>query len=875
MNLEGRSMVNLPGTHSRRVVALLLMAVAAPLASRSNRGVVAAQLPSQPAPQKSQIATGTSAPTYLLPSPEIVATFDAPPLPQVLVSPSGQTLAMLMKKTSSPSLAELARPTLRLAGARVDPKNNGPHRTATNGGGYAITLKSVARGRGALGPAEVDRETSVVLPPDASVSNLRFSPDGAHLSFTNTKDSSVELWIADTATGKTRLASGTERLNAAMGDPCQWLYDNVTLLCQFVPFGRGPAPVEPIVPTGPNVLENHDKAAPAPTYEDMLRTTHDEAVFDYFFRSQLATVDSRTGHVTAIGQPAIFDEVTPSPDDQFVLVAEIKRPYSHLIPMNGFPQGVEIWNRRGGLARSIADVPSREGVPLTGVRTGPREYRWRPDQPATVMWVEALDGGNLRNNVPFRDKVMALSAPFTGAPVDFAKTEYRFSTLAFTDKGLALLSESDRATRRVRTWILQQGAEPRKLWDRRQQDRYADPGTPVVKRTSGVMSGPGGGAGFGPDPVAQHAPILQYGDAIYLTGEGASPEGDRPFLDRLDLKTLAAERLFRSDNQSFETVVTLLTDDGKSVLTRAESVSNTPNYYTRALGSAEPRHAVTAFKDPQELFRGVERQFITYERKDGVKLSATLYLPPGYRKDVRLPVIVWAYPREFSDSDTASQVVGSPNRFTMVSPGNSHMYLLFAGYAILDGPTMPIVGPGETANDHYVEQLVASAEAAIDKVVEMGVADRSRVGIGGHSYGAFMTANLLAHSRLFRAGFAESGAYNRTLTPFGFQNERRTFWEVPDLYGKTSPFFYANQVKDPILLTHGEMDDNSGTFPIQSERFYMALKGLGATVRYITLPYEAHGYAARETHLHLIAEKIGWFDKYVKNAAPKTTTEQP
>jgi dipeptidyl aminopeptidase/acylaminoacyl peptidase len=607
----------------------------------------------------------------------------------------------------------------------------------------------------------------------------------------------------------------------------------------------------------------------------MLRTAHDEALFDYYFRSQLATVDSRTGRLTPIGQPAIFDEVTPSPDDQFVLVAEVKRPYSHLIPMNGFPQSVEIWSRRGELARTIGDVPSREGVPLTGVRTGPREYRWRPDQPATIMWVEALDGGNPRNNVPFRDNVLALAAPFTSAPVDFAKTEYRFTSVAFTDTGLALLSESDRATRRVRTWILQQGAEPRKLWDRRQQDRYADPGTPVVRRTSGVMSGPGGGAGFGQDSASQHAPILQYGDAIYLTGEGASPEGDRPFLDRLDLKTLATERLFRSDTTSFETVVTLLTDDGKSVLTRAESVSDTPNYYTRGLGSAEPRRAVTAFKDPQELFRGVERQFITYERKDGVKLSATLYLPPGYRKDVRLPVIVWAYPREFSDSDTASQVVGSPNRFTMVSPGNSHMYLLFAGYAILDGPTMPIVGPGETANDHYVEQLVASAEAAIDKVVEMGVADRNRVGVGGHSYGAFMTANLLAHSRLFRAGFAESGAYNRTLTPFGFQNERRTFWEVPDLYGKMSPFFYAHQIKDPILLTHGEMDDNSGTFPIQSERFYMALKGHGATVRYITLPYEAHGYAARETHLHLLAEKIGWFDKYVKNAAPKTTTEQP
>ena len=251
---------------------------------------------------------------------------------------------------------------------------------------------------------------------------------------------------------------------------------------------------------------------------------------------------------------------------------------------------------------------------------------------------------------------------------------------------------------------------------------------------------------------------------------------------------------------------------------------------------------------------------------------ATLYTPPGYKKGDRVPLILWAYPREFGDADSAGQVTGSPNRFTLVG-GYSHLFLLLSGYAVLDNPTMPIIGAGETANDTYVEQLVTSAEAAIEKAVEMGVADRDRIGVGGHSYGGFMTANLLAHSRLFRAGFAESGAYNRSLTPFGFQNERRTFWEVPDLYAKMSPFWYANHIKDPILLMHGEADDNSGTFPIQSERLYMALKGHGATVRYVTLPFEAHGYAARETLLHVLAERIAWFDKYVKNAPPRTTTD--
>jgi dipeptidyl aminopeptidase/acylaminoacyl peptidase len=790
-------------------------------------------------------------PRYLLPSPQIVATFDAAPLPQVIVSPSRQQLAIVARK-GNPSLSELARPMLRLAGSRVDPKNNGPHRTP---GLIGITLKRIADAG----------EVKVAVPAEASLANVRFSPDGSRLAFTNTKDTGIELWVADTATGQSRMVSGTDRLNAATGDPCDWLGDNSTIVCQIVPPNRGAAPNEPLVPAGPTVLENHDKAAPAPTFEDMIRTTFDEALFDYYFTSQLAVIDTVGGRRDLIGAPAIFDQVRPSPDGQYLLVSKVKRPYSHLIPMNGFPQAVEIWSRRGELTRAIAEIPSREGVTLTGVRTGPREYRWRSDQPATMVWAEALDGGDLKNNVPFRDKVMALAAPFSGPPAEFAKTEYRFTNLSFTEKGVGLLSESDRASRRVRTWLLQSGAEPRKLWDRRQDDRYADAGTPVTR----------GEIGANPNPFARAAdsgPILQNGDDIYLAGDGASPEGDRPFFDRLNLKTLATERVFRSSTTSYETVVAPLSVDGKQLLTRAESRTDTPNYYTRTNGG--DKQLVTRFKDPQELFRGVERQFITYERKDGVKLSATLYLPPGYRKGERLPLVMWAYPREFGDPDTASQVVGSPNRFTLVSPGNSHMYLLFAGYAILDGPTMPIVGPGETANDHYVEQLVASAEAAIDKVVEMGVADRHRIGVGGHSYGAFMTANLLAHSRLFRAGFAESGAYNRTLTPFGFQSERRTFWEVPELYAKLSPFFHAHEIKDPILLTHGEVDDNSGTFPIQSERFYMALKGHGATVRYMTLPYEAHGYAARETHLHLIAEKIAWFDKYVKNGKVGQTTAQ-
>jgi dipeptidyl aminopeptidase/acylaminoacyl peptidase len=485
---------------------------------------------------------------------------------------------------------------------------------------------------------------------------------------------------------------------------------------------------------------------------------------------------------------------------------------------------------------------------------GPRAYRWAPLEPSTLVWVEALDKGDLRNSVPHRDRIVTLRAPFTGEPAEAAKTEYRFGGVNWTEQGAILLTENDRQTRTTRTWVLDAAwGAPRKLWDRRQQDSYGNPGSPMMR--------PGTGA------------VLQSGDSIYLTGAGASTDGDRPFLDRLNLRTFATERLFRSGNTSYEAVVALLDDGAARVLTSRETKTSPPNYVVRDLRTnAEQR--VTEFADPHPGISKAmaDRLFVTYQRKDGVGLSGTIYLPVGYQKGQRVPMLLWAYPREFADADAAGQVVGSPNRFTGVS-GASHLLLLTQGYAIFDGPTMPIVGPGETANDHYVEQLVASAEAAIDKAVDLGIADRSRVAAGGHSYGAFMTANLLAHSDLFAAGIARSGAYNRTLTPFGFQSETRTFWEVPEVYAKMSPFWAANRINEPVLLIHGEADDNSGTFPVQSERLYMALKGHGATVRYVTLPHEAHGYAARESNLHVVAETLNWLDKYVKNAPPRRSTD--
>jgi dipeptidyl aminopeptidase/acylaminoacyl peptidase len=785
---------------------------------------------------------------YLVPPKAIVDILDAEPLPTVIPSPDRHVLA-IFRRQPMPSIAELSQPMYRIGGGRINPRTNGPHRLP---GLFALTLKAVD-----------GAERPVMLPNGSKLMNIGFSPDGSKLAFANVREHGIELWIADAKSGQAKAVTAPA-LNATIGTPCEWLHSNKELVCTFVPANRGAEPKAPAVPDGPNVQENAGKAAPVATYEDLNKDSYDDSLFDHYATSQIEYVDATTGKRTPVGRPGIVDEFSPSPDGRYVLVATLRRPFSRLLPSRGYPKHVAILDRTGAAVKTIADLPSAEGVPLLGVLPGPRAYQWNDAEPSTVVWVEALDEGNPRNQVPFRDRLVTLKPPFGGEPVELAKMEYRFRRIAWTETGVALLTEYDRPKRWTRTWILDgAGAPPRKLWDRSDEDRYGDPGLPLT-----VSAAPASPFGFGAPGL-----IVQRGNNIFLRGDGASQEGDRPFLDRLDLKTLATERLFRSDAQGYESVVNILSDDGKRLLTRYETRTEAPNYFVRDL-AANTKQPITAFRDPHpQITKALAtREFVTYERKDGVKLSGTIYLPTSYKKGERVPMFVWAYPREFADPDAASQVVGSPNRFTTVT-GASHLLLLSQGYAVFDGPTMPIVGKGETANDSYVEQLVTSAQAAVDKAVDMGIADRDRIGVGGHSYGAFMTANLLAHSDMFRAGIARSGAYNRTLTPFGFQNERRTFWEVPEVYSRMSPFFYADKINEPILLIHGEMDDNSGTFPIQSERLFMALKGHGATVRYVTLPYEAHGYAARESILHTSAEMLNWLDKWVKNARPRTTTE--
>lgn len=771
---------------------------------------------------------------YKLPPKEIIDIVDAPPPPQAFTSPAGD-LMLLAEYESMPSIAYMAQPILRLAGMRITPKYNSRQQTFFYTGLSIMSLKNGST-------------KEISLPEGAKLGFPRWSYDGQWLAFPRYTDTGIELWAVEAKTGKAKAITGPT-INATLNSGFTWLRDNRHLLLYTVLPERGNSPEKSDIPVGPNIQETSGKFAKVWTYQDLLQIPYDEQLFEYYTTSQILEIDVVSGKSRKIGSPGVYLYASPSPDGNLLLIYKIKRPFSYSVPYYYFTHTLEIWDRDGKLVHLLADLPLADEVPMRGVPKGPRSVGWRPLKPATLIWVEALDEGNPEKKVPHRDKLMTLSAPFEDQSKEILKIQHRYRGIDWLKpEGKAFVTEYD-WKRRWRTTYLVNVDDPddirKKIFDLSSQDRYNDPGSPIFKiTTSGEYL------------------ILQDKDWIYLSGRGASAKGDRPFLDKFNIKTEEKKRLFQCGEKSYETFSSFVGKSRNQIITRYESKTEPPNYYLVDL-KRKKRKALTDYKDPAPQLTGMKKQLIKYTRDDGVELSGTLYLPPGYKAGERLPLVIWAYPREYSDPKVAGQVRGSPHRFTFFR-GTSQLFFVTQGYAVLDGAQMPVVGDPKTMNDTFIEQIVASAKAAIDKLDSMGIVDPDRVGVGGHSYGAFMTANLLAHCDLFAAGVARSGAFNRTLTPFGFQNERRTLWEAPEIYFKVSPFMHAHKINEPILLIHGEIDNNSGTFPIQSRRLFHALKGHGATVRLVMLPHESHGYRARESILHVLAEMFEWFDKHMK-----------
>ncbi|MCC5083359.1 S9 family peptidase [Xanthomonas campestris] len=803
-------------------------------------------------------APPTSLPTtgYQLPSKALQAVVDAPRAPLLQLSPR-RDLAAMLQLPALPDIAEVAQPELKLAGVRIHPKT------------HAASRFSFASKLWLLSVADGSERQIAGLPAPLSLADLAWSPDQRSLAFRREDAASGanELWVVDVAAGQARRLLAD--VNTSINDELHWLPDSSGLLVQQQLRDQTAPPARDAVPAGPAIQQTSADAGVRAirTYQDLLRNEADARLFEYYATAQPVIVGVN-GQVRPIAAPGIYLHLSVSPDSRYVLSERSERPFSYLAPLDAFARRIEVLDLQGKLVRQIAQLPLVEGLPTgnDAVPTGVREIAWRADAPATLVWAEAQDGGDPARTSAVRDAVLMQAAPFNRAPVTLAKLGSRFEGVQWGRGDLAIISESWWKTRRTKQWRIapdQPQRAPELLWDRSSQDRYNDPGTPAL-----IADDKG------------HA-LLQTGadgNSLFLLGKGASPEGDRPFVDRFDLQSKRTTRLFHSQAPTYAAPIALLDAQGTQLLLSRESPEEPANYYVQTLSdtAATPR-ALTRFAHPLPQLRGVQKEQIRYKRNDGVDLTATLLLPPGYdpKRDGPRPLLMWAYPGEFKSADTASQVTDSPYRFNAISYWGPQAFLAI-GYVVLNNPAMPIVGEGDAEpNDTYLPQLIADAQAAVDEVVRRGVTDREHIAIGGHSYGAFMTANLLAHTRLFKAGIARSGAYNRSLTPFGFQAEERNYWQAQPVYQAMSPFNYADKIKDPLLLIHGQDDNNSGTFPIQSERLFTAIKGLGGNARLVMLPNEAHAYRARQSILHMLAESEQWLKMTLGEAnAPATARKR-
>ncbi len=781
----------------------------------------------------------TSTP-YQQPHAAIADIIDAPPTPATSLCPRQKWLA-LMSLPSLPPIDELAREELKLAGLRFHPQTRDRSRGGHFTGMELVHLKEEGRRAHVTG-----------FPEGARLRRPRWSPDSAYIVLTIMTDEGGELWLVDVEAATARRLAGPI-LHALVNAPYRWTPEGHKLILSIAPPDNPEPPAAPSVPPGPVIEENMGQRTPARTYQDLLSNPHDEALFEHHVRSQLAIMDL-DGNMELLGEPALFLRSSPSPDGLYMLVETLHRPFSYQFPLGRFPRKLEVWDISGTKIADVADLPLADDIPsrFSAVRKGRRSVGWRQDAPATLKWFEAQDDGDPDKDVPIRDHLYFQAAPFDAEPVLALETATRLSNVIWGNGQLAMVTEAWWQTRRMKVWMIAPDdpqTEPKILFDRTWEDRYNDPGQPMLKELPTghlVMR------------------ITEDGKHVYFAGAGASPEGNRPFVDLRNIETGDTKRLWRSEAPYFTSPVDFLDEACNLLMVRRESQEEAPNYFVLDLRDDSLKQ-LTHYPHPTPMLKGLNKELIRYERYDGVKLTGTLYTPAGYdpERDGPRPTLLWAYPREFKSADAAGQVRDSPYRFVRVGWWSPLLWLN-RGFVVLDDPAMPIVGEDDAEpNDTYVEQLVGSARAAVEHLAERGITDPQRVGIGGHSYGAFMTANLLAHSDIFAAGIARSGAYNRTLTPFGFQAEERTLWQTPETYAAMSPFMHADKITAPILLIHGAMDNNSGTYPMQSERFYQALKGHGATARLVMLPYESHGYQARESIMHMAWEMDRWLQTYV------------
>jgi dipeptidyl aminopeptidase/acylaminoacyl peptidase len=783
---------------------------------------------------------------FKIPPKQLADLVDAPRQPSVMISADKQWVAILARPGAK-TIEELAQAEEKLAGLRINADIFAPSRSS----GYTgISLKHV----------DGAKQIEIKDLPAGKIMSVNFSPDSQYLAFILENKQGLTLWTYNLKTKKTKRVS-KQTINASLGGTkYRWKHDSNGFYTRLTVANASDKPLASKASIEPVIQTTSGKKAAVRTYSNLLKTPYDEALFEFLTRSQLVEINL-TGKINKLGNVSMVKDFNLSPDGQYLLVSQVKKPFSYSVPASRFPIETQVWTVKGKLVTQVADLASGENIPkgFDSVREGRRDISWRSDVAATLVWAEAQDGGNMKTVVDYHDFIYAWTAPFKNTPQVFQKVARRFDDITWGNNNFAMISDWRFSDRQIRQWKFNPSDANAKMelfQARSYNDRYNDPGRFVKERNQ-----------FGLEVIK----TSDNDKKVYLTGRGASEQGNIPFLNQYDFRTKKITNVWQSKAPYYERVVLLLNDQASKVMTLRESISEQPNFFVRDL-SKNTLTKFTDFPHPTPAFVGISKEKLKYKRKDSVELSGTLYLPAGYDKSQGpLPTLIWAYPREYKDKEVAGQVSDSPYEFVRVSYWGPMPHLA-QGFAVFSGAKMPIVGfDGELPNDTFREQLVASAQAAVDVLVEKGVTDKERIAIAGHSYGAFMVANLLAHSDLFKAGIARSGAYNRTLTPFGFQGEERSFWEGQPAYASMSPFFHAEKINEPMLMLHGKEDPNSGTFPMQSERMFAALKGLGGNARLVMLPHEQHGYRARESLLHMLWEQYQWLDIHVKNPTNSAT----
>ena len=779
--------------------------------------------------------------TYQKPSKEILELVDVPLAPSVLIN-DNKDFMILLYRNPFKSIEDLSKEELRLAGLRIDPKTNI---------GSRVTYYNNVKTKSLNNQSNLFQVSG--LPSDPKLSNFSFSPDQKKIAFTNTTSSGVEVWVLDLNSNLSKKLT-EPKVNANLRDVINWFEDSKSILVKMIPNTKQDIiNTEESIPIGPIVSINDGKKAQNRTYQDLLKNKNDEHNFENLSISDLYKV-SLKGESTKWLSKAMYNKIDFSPDGEYVMVTTIEKPFSYLVPYYRFPSKTVIYTKYGKKIETVVEIPLIEDLPkgFMSVRKGKRKFNWRNDKPASLIFIQALDEGDPEKEVVFRDEVLQLDPPFNGKATSLIKTINRFRFAIWGNDSTALVYDYWWNTRNTKTYLFNPSEitlAPEILFDRNYQNRYTEPGNFITTRNK----------------MGSYVLVLEEGNA-FLNGAGYSEKGQFPFIDQMNLSSKKVSRLYQSEYTDKLENINNYDAEKNQLLVRIESPNEYPNYFIRDLNK-KTLSQLTNFPNPFKSIQGIHKEVIDYKREDGLNLSGILYLPLGYDMDKKekMPMILWAYPREFKDQASAAQKTSNPNKFTYPHYG-SPIYWVTKGYVVLDKATFPIVGEGDDEpNDSFRKQLVSNAKAAIDAVDELGYIDRKRIGVGGHSYGAFMVANLLSHSNLFSAGIARSGAYNRTLTPFGFQSEERNYWEAPDVYYNMSPFMHADKMKTPLLIIHGEADNNSGTYPMQSTRYFNALKGLGAKVRLVMLPNESHGYRAKESILHILWEQDQWLEKYVKN----------